>query len=407
MSNALAIAAVTETLVSLIGENLLPSGVAAPTVSALAPDGPGPLPNPGVNIFLYQVTPNAAYRNADLPTRAADGTLLRKPQVALDLHYLLTFYGDEARLEQQRLLGATALALHANPTLPRALIQAVQAQPSNPFLHTANLDTQAELVRVTPIIFTLEELSKLWSFLLKVDYVLSTAYRASVVLIEADDPVPPPALPVRAYSVQVSAVATPVISAVVASPDPAAPIVDGATITLRGANLAAPEGGPTEVLITGASLAPTAATASALTVTLTPGGFSAGPQTAQVLQPAVLGAPPVLHPGTGAVSGVFAFVLAPTVGPGAVAKGPGPTIVVPVVPTVQAGQRVVLQLTSEAKPAVRRLVDGGVLTAATDALSFPAAGLAVGTYFVQVLVDGAISPLTPFAGPPAGPLVTI
>ena len=52
---------------------------------------------------------------------------------------------------------------------------------------SSNLETQTELVRFTPIAFSLEELSKLWSFLLKIDYVLSTAYVASVVLIEADD----------------------------------------------------------------------------------------------------------------------------------------------------------------------------------------------------------------------------
>jgi hypothetical protein len=406
MSNALAIAAVTETLVTLIGDNLGPSGIAAPSVTALAPDGPGPMPNPGVNVFLYQVTPNTAWRNADLPTRAADGTLLRKPQVALDLHYLLTFYGDDSQLEQQRLLGATALALHANPTLTRSLIQTVQAQPSNTFLNTSNLDAQAELVRVTPIVFSLEELSKLWSFLLKVDYVLSTAYVASVVLIETDDPVPPPALPVRRVSVTAPAIATPVITGVVPSPDPAAPIIDGSAITLEGTHFVTP-GVTTEVVVTGTTLTPSTATDTALTVTLTPGAFSAGPQTVQVLQPVILGSPPVLHPGTGAVSGIFAFVLVPTIGPGSVTVVSGPSLNVPVVPEIQAGQRVVLQLTPQLAPETPRLIDGGVLTAATSSLSFPAAGLAHGVYFVQVLVDGAISPLTPFAGPPTGPQVTI
>src|SRR5260370_39430318 len=56
-----------------------------------------------VNIFLYQTTPNAALRNADLPTRRVDGQLVQRPQVALDLHYLLSFYGDEKTIEPQRL----------------------------------------------------------------------------------------------------------------------------------------------------------------------------------------------------------------------------------------------------------------------------------------------------------------
>jgi hypothetical protein len=403
MSNALAIAAVTETLVSLIGDNLAASGIPVPGVTALQPDGPGPLPNPGVNVFLYQVTPNTAYRNFDLPTRAADGSLLKKPQVALDLHYLLTFYGDDKHLEQQRLLGATALALHANPTLPRSRIKTVQSDPANPFLNTSTLDLQAELIRFTPIVFSLEELSKLWSFMLKTDYVLSTAYIASVVLIETDDHVPPPALPVIGFAAQTQATSTPVIAAVVASPNPAVPIMDGAAITLHGINLAAP-GGTTQVLVTGTTLTPTTVTPTSVTVTLTSGQFSAGPQTAQILQPAKMGIPPVLHAGTGAVSGIFAFVLAPRVGAASVAAA---TLTVPVVPTVQPGQRAVAQLTPKVQPAPTRLIDGGVLTVATSTLSFPLAGVANGDYFVQVLVDGAISPLTPLAGPPTGPLVTV
>ena len=186
MSNALAIATVTETLLHLLTQHLVAAQVPGATVTALAPDSRKEVvPSPGVNIFLYQISPNSALRNADLPSRQADGSLLRRPQTALDLHYLLTFYGDETRLEQQRLLGAVALALHANPVLPRALIQRVEAQTA--FLRTADLDQQSDLVRFVPINFSLEELSKLWSFLLKIDYVLSAA---SVTTARLTGPVP-------------------------------------------------------------------------------------------------------------------------------------------------------------------------------------------------------------------------
>ena len=56
----------------------------------------------GVNLFLYQVTPNGTFRNIDAPTRRSDGTLLQPTRSAYDLHYLLTFYGSEANLEPQR-----------------------------------------------------------------------------------------------------------------------------------------------------------------------------------------------------------------------------------------------------------------------------------------------------------------
>jgi hypothetical protein len=80
---------------------------------------------------------------------------------------------------------------------------------------------------------------------------------------------------------------------------------------------------------------------------------------------------------------------------------------VPIVPTVQPGQRVVAQLTPKVQPAPTRLIDGGVLTVVGNTLNFPLAGVGSGDYFVQVLVDGAISPLTPIGGPPTGPLATI
>jgi hypothetical protein len=115
MSNALAIATVTETLLHLLQNHLDVAQVPGATVSALPPDSPTGLANPGVNIFLYQISPNPALRNADLPTRLTNGTLLHRPQSALDLHYLLTFYGEETRLEQQRLLGASGASAGSDP----------------------------------------------------------------------------------------------------------------------------------------------------------------------------------------------------------------------------------------------------------------------------------------------------
>src|SRR5262245_52289646 len=103
MSNALAIATVTATLQQMLSGAMAKSGVPGAIATNLRPDDEAGLQSPSVNIFLYQVTPNTAFRNADLPTRRADGTLLRRPQAALDLHYLLTFYGDDNNLEQQRL----------------------------------------------------------------------------------------------------------------------------------------------------------------------------------------------------------------------------------------------------------------------------------------------------------------
>src|SRR5882762_6069982 len=101
MSNALAIATVTEALLHILTPAV--SAIVGGSVTATRPDDTAQLPPVGVNIFLYQVSPNPSIRNADLPTRRGDGTPLRRPQVALDLHYLLTFYGSDTTLDQQRI----------------------------------------------------------------------------------------------------------------------------------------------------------------------------------------------------------------------------------------------------------------------------------------------------------------
>src|SRR5713101_7892498 len=126
MSNFLAIATVTATLKHNL-ETIYDVGqdVSGAIVTTLRPDSSttSGLPNPGVNIFLYQVVPNAAWRNTDLPTRSSNGDLLQRPRAALDLHYLFTFYGNEGQLEPQRLLGSVVRTIHSRPVLTRKQIQ--------------------------------------------------------------------------------------------------------------------------------------------------------------------------------------------------------------------------------------------------------------------------------------------
>ncbi len=102
------------------------------------PDAATPHPAPTVNVFLYQVTPNVAWRNADLPTRRRSGQPLRRPRAALDLHYLLTFYGEESKLEPERLLGSVVRQLHERPVLTRKLIERTLAKRTFGFLAGSN-----------------------------------------------------------------------------------------------------------------------------------------------------------------------------------------------------------------------------------------------------------------------------
>jgi len=151
----------------------------------------------GVNIYLFQAVPNVTWRNADLPTRSAGGALVQRPRVALDLHYLLTFYGNEANLEDQRLLGHVVSTLHDEPLLTRARIaEAIADADFSTFLADSDLASEIEQVKFIPLSFNLEELSKLWSVFFQTPYHLSMAYVASVIFIERQ-PMPDRALPVQ------------------------------------------------------------------------------------------------------------------------------------------------------------------------------------------------------------------
>ncbi len=95
MSNYLAIAQATQALCEFIARCLQADGLelGAQVVPRKPPAEPPQ--EPLVTVFLYQTTPNGALRNRDAPTRGPDGTLLTKPQAALDLHYLISAYGNE------------------------------------------------------------------------------------------------------------------------------------------------------------------------------------------------------------------------------------------------------------------------------------------------------------------------
>src|SRR4051794_32721885 len=195
MSNHLAIATVTATLDKLL-EKPVDHDVPGAKVTMVSPETTGGgLPSTRVNIFLYQVTPSAAARNDDLPTRSGDGQrLLRRPRIGLDLHYLLTFYGRDSDFEPQRLLGSVVRTLHARPVLTRPQIR--NAMTAFPLLANENLADDVELVKFTQTALTLEELSKLWSVFFQTAYRLSVAYQGTVVLIESEDSFSSP-LPVR------------------------------------------------------------------------------------------------------------------------------------------------------------------------------------------------------------------
>jgi hypothetical protein len=189
MSSPLAIAAVTATIKDLINDGLMNvdlSTIGSFSVTASPPDRitTGQTEPNQLNLFLYQVTPNLGWRNAGLPARDGTGVRLSANPLALDLHYLLTAYGSQD-LNAEVLLGYAMQLLHETPMLSRAHLHTVLGPPS-PFgtLSAEDLADQIELIKISPVFLTTEDLSKMWTAM-QARYRPTMAYLASVVLIEA------------------------------------------------------------------------------------------------------------------------------------------------------------------------------------------------------------------------------
>jgi hypothetical protein len=244
MSSALALAAVTTALQT--GLQFLYNGSVLGTVSvaAIAPDlvestyGIGVGTNPVVNLFLHQVTPNAAWRNVELPSLASDGaTRLKNPPLALDLHYLLTAYASE-NAEAEALLGYAILMLHENPILPRATITSLLATLSNTTynkaLQDAGVSSQIEMIKITPATLGREEMAWLWTAL-KADYRPTFPFQASVVLMRNDNPTAF-SLPVLTRNIVVQAGGVAQLLAV-QPPYDQSPVIAGDTVEITGISL--------------------------------------------------------------------------------------------------------------------------------------------------------------------------
>ena len=210
MSSPLAIAAVTAALKDLLNDGLLNhqdlSSIGSFSVTALPPDRvtTGQNEPNQLNLFLYQVTPNLGWRNAELPSRNTQGARLSNAPLALDLHYLLTAYGSQD-FNAEVLLGYAMQLLHETPVLTREQLRIVLGAPSPVngsilpslfgTLSAVDLADQVELIKITPVFLSTEELSKMWTAM-QARYRPTMAYMASVVLIQstASARVAPPVL---------------------------------------------------------------------------------------------------------------------------------------------------------------------------------------------------------------------
>jgi hypothetical protein len=423
MSNALAIGATTAVVRSILqgvydSANLAGILGGNVTVSALPPDRivTGPQEQPVLNLFLYQVSPNAAWRNVELPSRGTNGGRLENPPLALDLHYMMTAYG-RGDVHAEVVLGFGLQALHEMPVLTRDAVRAVFSGGALPplmaRLATAELADQEELVTLTPQLLTTDELSKLWTGF-QDKYRATAAFLATVVLIRSTA-VLPTGPPVRKPLVSVRPLQNPRIQSV----EPQMVVrATGASVQLVGEHLLAAGATTAEFSSGDATFASAPAVGSTpfrLLVPL-PDQLFAGPNVVRVVQAIELGEPPAPHGGASSNSAVV--VLRPVVKPKSGTTVPDLTIAAgrltaKLDPRVGNKQVVELLLDEFGAPATRLpqsfTVPAEPRTGApTDTVRFPLADVASGTYLLRVRVDGAETALeTDGSGIYNAPQVTV
>ena len=247
MSNGLAIAVVTAIFKNLLEDGLVQnaalSSMGNVLVTTLPPDeiSIGVDGQPQLNLFLYQVSQN---RNADLgksdrsvhhQTSIEDAL----PPLAINLHYVLTAYGNKD-FQTEILLGYVMQLVHQTPVLSKARIQAALNHVAiiNRFGLLAQaikstsveaLTEQLNQLRIAPNLCDVEQMSRMWS-LFKGSYRPSIAYEVSMVLSKSQKSLVKSGFNSRVLD-------RPRINKVTPSPATNGEIVAGSSLIVYGQNL--------------------------------------------------------------------------------------------------------------------------------------------------------------------------
>ncbi|HWF08937.1 MAG TPA: DUF4255 domain-containing protein [Bryobacteraceae bacterium] len=412
MSTALGIAGVTATLESILNSVFNPgAGLGSVKITAVAPDviqkalDQDTNPNQ-INLFLHQVTHNAAWRNSGMPSLGPDGkTAIKNQPLALDLHYLLTAYTPDDGFAEA-LLGWALLTLHNNPTLSRAQVTgALAALPStHPLfaqLQTTGLADQIELLKITPDTLGREEMAWIWTAL-KADYRPTYAFQISVVLLQVPAAVSS-ALPVMTRNITAQPGPWPALFDITLPANQAA-AAPGDTVTLKGEALGAVK----KVRLTNrrfgfsypADITPTFVTGTAVSFVV--------PN--DPLLPAGIYSVAALIPESGTdviqSTNLLTLGVAPVfIGlPGAANTPDGTLVTANFNPQARPEQDISLAMGGTAVPPQP-------FTSGTNTLTFlfPTPGLPAGSYVVRLQIDGVDSTVTWTSSPPAftSPIVTV
>ncbi|MEM7797151.1 MAG: DUF4255 domain-containing protein [Cyanobacteria bacterium P01_C01_bin.118] len=429
MSNHLAIATVTAVLNKLLQEGIS-LDVPGAQITTQRPDAPGGnVSGARINLFLYHATPNTAWRNADLRTRRPKGDLVKHGQASLDLHYIFTFYGNEQRLEPQRLMGSAIQTLVDSPLITQEIIRETTASSTIQELGGSTLAEQVQMVKFFPSEMTTEELSRVWSVFFQIPYSLSFAYQATAIVIQGRKPGKSP-LPVRSRRFFTSPV-RPVLDKVSTPGSLNTPITLDSHLVLHGRQLQSGQSSNAnnirvQIQLGQARLTPQQVSKQQVEITLATLSSSEKAQ----LRAGAQGIR-VAHVETvdnsqnfSILSNLVPIVLCPTIQ----TERPfsleltehdedvyGGQLSLAVDVTVAPHQSTYLLLNDQERDAQVYVCKGERRTEDTNQLTFPITEIRGGTYLVRVQIDGAESPLE--VDPPAaenpmmqryiGPTVTI
>jgi len=400
MSNSLAISTVSAAFLRRIlsaANAAVPSAkvrLGAPTAK-LAEDA-----KPLVNLHLYRVEPNAAHANDHLPTRDGAGNTRGPSKLSLNLHYVLTFYGDHDKFEPDLMLGEVMLALEHEPVLSKSTV--TNAIDDNDEIEDSDLADALARLRVTRQLMTIDDFSKVWSIFYQVPYALSLAYEVNHLEIETADAPPVPA-PVARPDFWVSPIAALRLNSAGSAPGSPIPPVWGGTLHVRGRGLAEPglalevDGAP--LVTTNVVQKPEALEVRLAATTFGGNDLTVGVHRLQAIAPKMRADQPEhLRPRSNAL----AFAMSPAIaidsvtapGGGATASG---SVDINVTPAIGSAQMVRLLLDSR-DPANqsqivlpgRDPVGGG--PSATN-LTFNFTNLPRRDYLVRADVDGLVSPV--------------
>lgn len=409
MSNHLAIAVVTASLQRLLQQSVQTSVEGAKVSTARPQSQGGGAPDTGIALYLYHLKRNTVFGNADTPGRQRRAEIAKRNQLAIDLYYLLSFYGNESELETHRLLGSTLQLFEDQTVLSAQMIRDTLSDPAYSYLTDSDLAEQIELIRFELLPLSTDELSKVWSVFFQTAHALCVCYKVTVVILEGRDS-GQRALPVRDRRLGFSPFSKqPTVEQVLAASGRYDPILSSSVLRIRGKMLVSKN---VQVRISGVEVAPTQIKEAEILLPLEAVPrevLKIGIQSLQVVHPQGR-APEDQNQArnstvtleavySGVESNVAPFVLRPTIQKLQIEIAPGlddePRQAVFELATdipIQAGQRALICLNERCLENPRAYVfECDRIYETTSNLRFQADQLHPGDYLVRLQVDGAES----------------